>query len=130
VVRAAAESLPPDSLDRIVLLAPAVSSCYDLRRALASARRGVDAFTSDRDWFWLGVGTAVAGTPDGRRGLVAGRAGFFPPVLWPGEEALASRLRQYPWTRDLAWTGNHGGHTGTIGPVFLRSCVLPLIEPR
>src|SRR5262249_20780314 len=76
VVLAAAEHLPPDTLDRIVLLAPAVSPCHDLRAALLSARRGVDAFTSERDWLVLGVGTTLAGTPDGGRGPSAGQTGF------------------------------------------------------
>src|SRR5919198_4530808 len=46
VVLAAAESLPPGSVERVVLLAPSVSYDYDLRPALRAARLGVDAFTS------------------------------------------------------------------------------------
>src|SRR5205823_309833 len=114
VVLAAAECLPADSLDRIVLLAPAVSPCYDLRRALAGARRGADAFVSERDWLWLGVGTSVAGTPDGGRGPAAGRRGFQPPALAAGEEGLAWRLRQHAWHPCVEWTGNHGGHAGAL----------------
>src|SRR5579871_767515 len=40
----AAENLPPDTVEGIVLLAPAVSADHDLRPALASSRRGIDAF--------------------------------------------------------------------------------------
>ncbi len=46
VVLAAAERLPANALERIVLLAPAVSTEYNLRRALLSARGGMDVFTS------------------------------------------------------------------------------------
>src|SRR4051794_10063525 len=129
VVLAAAECLPADSLDRVVLLAPAVSPCYDLRRALLSARRGVDAYTSERDWLWLGVGTTLAGTPDGGRGPAAGRIGFYLQALPPGEEALAGRLRQHPWHPCVGWTGNHGGHAGTLEPAFVRAYLLPLLVP-
>jgi pimeloyl-ACP methyl ester carboxylesterase len=129
VVLAAAECLPPDSLDRIILLAPAVSPCYDLRRALASARRGADVFTSGRDWLYLGVGTSVVGTPDGGRGPAAGRHGFCPPALGPGEQMLAGRLRQHPWTPCVRWTGNRGGHTGSLQPAFVRTYVLSLLAP-
>jgi hypothetical protein len=129
VVLAAVECLPADSLDRVILLAPATSPCHDLRRALMSARRGVDAYVSERDWLWLGLGTTVAGTPDGGRGPAAGRVGFYFPTLPPGQEALAPRLRQHPWRPCVAWTGNHGGHAGTLEPAFVRAYLLPLLAP-
>jgi hypothetical protein len=130
VVLAAAECLPADSLDRVVLLAPAVSPCYDLRRALTSARRGTDVFTSQRDWLWLGLGTSLAGTPDGGRGVAAGRSGFCPPALLPGQEVLAGRLRQHAWTPCVGWTGNRGGHAGALEPAFVSAYVLPLLAHR
>jgi len=127
VVLAAADVLPPDSVERIVLLAPAVSADFDLRRTLAAARQGVDAFTSERDRFWLGVGTRVVGTADGKRGAdAAGRVGFTPPAL---DLALAGRLRQHPWDPSLAWTGNRGDHDGTLRAGYLRAYVLPLLLP-
>ena len=39
VILAAAEALPPDSVDRIILLAPSVSMSYDLRPALRAPAR-------------------------------------------------------------------------------------------
>ena len=56
LVLVAAESLPPNTLERIVLLAPAVSAKHDLRPALRSSCRGIDVFTSNRDWGCLGLG--------------------------------------------------------------------------
>jgi hypothetical protein len=129
VALAAAEGLPPDTLEHIVLLAPAVSAGYDLRRALLSARQGIDAFTSERDWLWLGVGTTLAGTADGTRQAPAGRVGFCPPLLCPHDAALAARLRQHPWDPSVAWTDNRGGHTGTLQPAYLKAYVLPLLTP-
>jgi hypothetical protein len=125
VVLAAAECLPADSLARIVLLAPAVSAGYDLRRALLSSSGGLDAFISDQDRFWLGLGTGLAGTADGRRDAAAGRVGF----RVPAGDALACRLRQYPWTPAVARTGHQGGHGGCLRPAYLEAFVLPLLAP-
>src|SRR5262245_37690149 len=44
VILAAADFLPPNSVDQIVLLAPSVSADYDLRRALCCSSRGIDVF--------------------------------------------------------------------------------------
>ena len=129
VALAAASRLPPDTLERIVLLAPAVSAGYDLRGALASARQGLDAFTSENDRGWLGLGTGIIGTADGTRDAAAGRVGFRPPVLAPCEAWLASRLRQHPWDARAAWTGNDGGHAASLSPEYLKLYVLPLLQP-
>jgi pimeloyl-ACP methyl ester carboxylesterase len=130
VVLAAAEALPPGSVERIVLLAPAVSSTYDLRPALACARGGIDVFYSERDWAFLGVGVALLGTADGRGDDAAGRVGFCVPGDCPADAALYANLRQHPWDPGQAWTGNRGGHYGGYQPVFLRTAVLPLLMTR
>jgi pimeloyl-ACP methyl ester carboxylesterase len=127
VALAAAEQLPPDTLERIVLLAPSVSAGYDLRGALASARQGLDAFTSERDRFYLGLGTTVIGTSDGKREAAAGRVGFCPPALSQNEAWLAGRLRQHAWNASVAWTGNDGGHTDSLQQAYLKAYVIPLL---
>jgi pimeloyl-ACP methyl ester carboxylesterase len=129
VVLAAAESLPAGSVDRIVMLAPAVSSDHDLRPALACTRRGVDVFYSTSDLLYLGFGVAVFGTADRERGAAAGRVGFRPTLAGPADAALYEKLRQYPWDPRLSWTGNRGGHYGAYQPGFLRLAVLPLLLP-
>ncbi len=130
VALTSAQWLPSDSLERMVLLAPAVSADFDLRRALAASRLSVDVFTSERDTFWLGLGTAVVGTADGKLGApAAGRVGFDAPRINPAEAALLNRLRQHPWDRNVAWTGNLGDHTGTLQPAYLKAYVLPLLVP-
>src|SRR5262249_10271481 len=127
VVLAAAENLPPESVERIVLLAPSVSADYDLRQALACARRGIDVFWRERDWWALGVGTGVVGTADRRWTEPAGRVGFRPVVCDDADAALYTRLRQYPWDPCVEWTGNRGGHYAAYQPTFLRFYVLPLL---
>jgi pimeloyl-ACP methyl ester carboxylesterase len=130
VVLRAAESLPPGSIDRIILLAPSVAADHDLRPALACARRGVDVFYSADDVLYLGVGVAIFGNADRERNAAAGRVGFRPVLSDPGDAALYSRLRQYPWEPCLDWTGNHGGHYGAYQPGYLRAAVLPLLLPE
>jgi pimeloyl-ACP methyl ester carboxylesterase len=128
VVLEAARWLGPDSVERIVLLAPAVSADYDLCPALRAARQGVDVFTSERDRFYLGLGTRVVETADGKRGVpAAGRVGFDPPAT--ADACLAARLRQYPWSAEVAATGNRGEHSGSLQPTYLRAFVLPLLAP-
>jgi pimeloyl-ACP methyl ester carboxylesterase len=136
VVLIAVESLPPNAVQRIVLLAPAVSAKRDLRPALRCACQGVDVFTSTHDWAWLGLGTLLTGTADRRWTLAtAGRGGFQPPLTGAEDEVLYSKLRQYPWNPQLTWSGHNGGHYGAYQPGFLRVFVLPLLnaapaEPR
>ncbi len=129
VVLIAAEQLPPNTVERIVLLAPAVSAKRDLRGALRSSCQGIDAFISSRDWCCLGLGTLLAGTTD-RCWLTgaAGKIGFQPTLTAPEDEVLYAKLRQYPWNPSLSWTGHKGGHYGSYQPGFLRAFVLPLLQ--
>jgi pimeloyl-ACP methyl ester carboxylesterase len=128
VVLAATESLPPDSVDRIILLAPAVSAGYDLRPALRCCRRGVDAYTSQRDVFYLGIGTSLIGTSDRRWTDAAGRAGFQPVIGACDDACSYAKFRQHPWDDCVAWTGNHGGHSDSLRAAYLRAYVVPLFR--
>ena len=119
--------MPPGSLERIVLLAPAVSNEYDLRPALRTSRQGIDVFTSRRDLGALALATGVVGTADRRHTAAAGRVGFCPLLRCPGDERLYAKLRIHPWDRSVAWTGNHGSHYGTLGQGYLRAYILPLL---
>ena len=128
VILAAAEASPPGSIDRVVLLAPAVACDYDLRPALRSVRGGIDVFISRRDIGALGFGTGVAGTADRRWSAASGRVGFAPILTCPGDELLYSKLRIHPWDRCVLWSGNRGSHYGTLEPGFMRAYVLPLLS--
>lgn len=125
----AAEELPPNTLERLILLAPAVSSKRDLRQALRSSCQGIDAFVSNNDWCCLGIGTLLLGTAD-RCWMTgaAGKNGFQPNISGLEDEELYSKLRQYPWHSSQSWTGNKGGHYGTYQPGYLRAFVLPLLQ--
>jgi hypothetical protein len=127
VIVAAAECLPPGSLDHIILLAPSLPVDYDLRPALACAQKGIDVFYSERDVGYLRVGVLLAGLCQGRLAVPAGSRGFQPVVHSVEDAAYYAKLRQYPWEPDLAWTGHHGGHYGCYQRVFLQVFVLPVL---
>ena len=130
VVLAAAESVPPGVVDRVVLLAPSVSSYYDLRPALSRSRLGIDAFISKSDWWILGVNMRLFGTTDGRWTTTSGRVGFQPVGRESDDVALYTGLRQHAWDPTLASTGHKGGHYGSFEDGYLRAYVLPLLTPR
>jgi pimeloyl-ACP methyl ester carboxylesterase len=127
VVLAAAEMLPPDSVDRIILLSPSVCETYDLRPALRTARCSIDVFHSSEDRVILGVAMRFVGTADHGCHTAAGRYGFRPIIACPADAALYSKLRQHPWDPVLEWTGHTGGHYGNNEAAFLRTYVLPLL---
>lgn len=127
VVLSAADSLPPDTLERVILLAPATSCTRDLRGVLRASRLGVDVFYSRDDWWYLGMAVTLVGTSDRHWSAAAGRVGFQPVIGCPEDGLLYEKLRQYPWDENLAWTGHKGGHYGAYQPGFLKLCVLPLL---
>lgn len=129
VALAAGETLPPGSIDRMILLAPSVSTGYDIRPAMEAAREGLDVFCSKKDWVALGLVTRVVGTTDRHWTRAAGRHGFVVRDPVAAAEAEAGRLRQHFWSAELAWTGNSGGHHGMLTPAFLRTYLFPLVEP-
>jgi len=122
VALAAAEKLPAGTLDRILLLAPSVSSGYDLAPALAATREGIDVFCSHKDRATLGVGVRLVGTADRGSGRAAGRFGFC--------GAECARVRHHWWTPDLRATGHTGGHTGAYAPAFAVAHLFPLIGAK
>ena len=128
VVLAAAGQLPPNSIDRIILLSASVCATYDLRPALKATRVGIDGFHSDKDRWVLGFGVKIVGTTEEGCRTAAGRVGFTPVVESPADAALYAKLRQHPWDPALTWSGNQGGHFGTYEQEFLRAYVLPLLE--
>jgi pimeloyl-ACP methyl ester carboxylesterase len=127
VVLAAAERLPADSVDHLILLAPSVCVTYDLRPALRIVRCGIDVFHSDKDSVILGLGTRIVGTADHGCRTAAGQYGFGPVCTCPADAALYSKLRQHPWDPVVAWSGHCGGHYGSNQVGFLRAYVLPLL---
>jgi hypothetical protein len=132
VVVKALEQLEEKSVERAILLAPALSPGYDLTAALRAVRREMVVFWSPLDLIILGAGTRVFGTADRVRTVSAGLVGFrIPPVSTVSDHPLDcqyAKLRQIRWTPRMAATGYLGGHVGPDSPVFLKKYVVPLLR--
>jgi pimeloyl-ACP methyl ester carboxylesterase len=127
---AAAERLPPKTLERIILLSAAVSPTYDLRGALRATRGEIVSFYSPLDQFVLGWGTSQFGTVDRIYGPSAGLQKLkIPEGLSPEDRAQYDRLVQVSWSWRMLLEGNLGGHTGTSLPIFLAKEVAPWLKP-
>jgi hypothetical protein len=130
LVLAAAEMLPPNTLERIVLLSAAVSPTYDLRGALRASRGGIVSFYSRFDHFILGWGTTQFGTVDRVYGPSAGLCRFTVPAgLSPEDRALYDHLVEVPWSPRMLCEGHTGTHFGTSLPAFLGKEVAPWLKP-
>jgi hypothetical protein len=123
VCLAAAEGLPEGTLDRVILLAPAVSATYDLRPALRSARAGIDVFFSRKDLISFSLN--IIGTTDGRHAS-AGFSGF-DVAPEEADRALYANLRQFGWESSMTKSGNFGGHFGFTRQGFFEASVVPLL---
>jgi pimeloyl-ACP methyl ester carboxylesterase len=127
VVLSATEHLPPQTLDHIVLLAPSVSSEYDIRPALRSVRGTFEVHYSSRDWLYLGFCTRLVGCADRRYCGASGRVGFQVVIESQADCDLMPRLVQHPWQPDDRSLGHDGGHYGAYQPAYLKARVLPVL---
>jgi pimeloyl-ACP methyl ester carboxylesterase len=128
VVVTALEHLPAGIVDRAILLSPSLSTCYDLEPALAAVKRGIHVFYSQHDYWYLGMVTGLLGTSDRRWCCSSGRYGFDAPARGPAT-GLYAKLFQRAWHPTDVHVGNFGGHYGNYQPDFLRTRVVPLLQP-
>ena len=129
IILAAAERLPPCTVERMVLLSPAVSPAYDLRPALRATRREIVSFHSPLDRFWLHWCTSTFGTMDRVFGPSAGACGFTEPDGLDAEgQALYRRLVQVGWKPEMLLALRGGLHVSTVMPGFLLRHVAPWLR--
>lgn len=127
IVTWALEQLPAESVERAVLLAPALSPGYDLSRALRAVRRELVVFHSPLDLVLLGAGTSLFKTIDRVRGVGAGLVGFKTPDDPQARSLYQEKLKQIRWSPAMIRDGYLGGHLGVDTPGFLRRHVVPLL---
>lgn len=127
VILAAAELLPPETIERMALLAPSVPADYDVGPALRATRRGIDVYCSPHRDSYLKVAAVLAVLTHGERCWRAGQIGFRTCPQHPEEAQQYSKLRHLPWNPELAVAGHRGGHYGAYQHGYLRSFVLPLL---
>lgn len=127
VVLLAAEQLPAGSLERIILLSPAVSPQYDLEPALRSTKREIVSFRSSLDVPVLSWGTSLVGTADRYYSKSAGLTGFAQPAPGTPAAAMYARLEEVAWGPSKMLYGHLGGHLGNGMPLFLLFEVAPYL---
>jgi pimeloyl-ACP methyl ester carboxylesterase len=110
---------PRAAVDRLVLLASALSPGYDLRPALEQVSDRAWSFHSRRDLFFDVLGTVVFGTVDGRWGPAAGWCGVTGPA------SVHPKLTQIGWTPRDVVAFHLGGHFGATNRVFVAERIAP-----
>jgi len=126
-----AERMPPNQpLDGLVLLAPAISPGYMVDLALEKTRRGAITFYSYKDWVFLGLGTTVSGTMDGKHTESAGRVGFQVPLARSNRSEGYDKLYQIAWHKQMSAAGHTGGHLTVTAEDFVRHYVAPFVLTR
>jgi len=126
----ALEALPADrQITAAILLGPALAPDYDLRRALKRTTCGIWNYYSPYDVGFLGFGTTVMGTIDGKHTSSAGRVGFTQPWGLDQEDRrlYGSRLRQQGYTPKMARTGHRGKHTHWAKRAFVAEWLAPVV---
>ena len=121
------EKLPPDvKVETVLLLAPALSSQYDLSKGLRHVRGKIYVFYSSMDTLVLSIGTRTFGTIDGLYTDAAGVSGFVKPAS--GDAAQYAKLVQKAY--DPLWVryGNIGDHLGPTATPFAKAVLAPLLD--
>jgi pimeloyl-ACP methyl ester carboxylesterase len=114
-------ALPDDvSIDRLVLVAPAISPGYPLgTKVMPHVREFVVNFASERD-LQVGWGTRTFGTIDRQNTSSAGAIGF----------ALADeRLLEYRWSSADEAFGHAGNHLSYLSGRWQAAKLLPVLDP-
>jgi hypothetical protein len=126
----AVQSLPANTVDRVILLSAAVSPTFDLRGALRATRREIVSFHSRNDRIMLAWGTSTFGTIDRYYGTSAGLTGFvIPDNLNEADRALHMRLIQVPFSSRMLHEGtSNGSHMSTSMPWFVSAEVAPWLR--
>jgi pimeloyl-ACP methyl ester carboxylesterase len=121
MVTLVASALPDDvSIDRLVLVAPAISPDYPLEReVLPHVREFVVNFASERD-LQVGWGTRTFGTIDRKNTASAGAVGF---------SESDARLLQYLWSAADEPFGHAGNHMAYLNPRWQAAKLLPALDP-
>ncbi len=114
-------ALPADiSVDRLVLVAPAISPDYPLATAvLPHVREFVANYASQRD-LQVGWGTRTFGTIDRKNTASAGAVGF---------AAADERLLQYHWSAADVTFGHAGNHLAYLNARWQAAKLLPALDP-
>ena len=114
-------ALPDDvSIDRLILVAPAISPDYPLAaEVLPHVREFLVNYSSDRD-LQVGWGTRTFGTIDRKNTASAGAVGF---------DLRDQRVLEHRWTTADEPYGHAGNHLAYLNPRWQAAKLLPALDP-
>ena len=114
-------ALPDDvTIDRLILVAPAISPDYPLARdVLPHVREFVVNYSSERD-LQVGWGTDTFGTIDRKNTVSAGYVGF---------ATADERLLEYRWSMADVPFGHLGNHIAYLGGRWQGAKLMPALDP-
>lgn len=128
VLLAALEHVTPGTVEHAFILAPSVSSDYDVRPALRNVGDTIHLHYSEHDFWHLGLAVKFVGTTDHMfLTCAAGRAGFRFRPQTEEDHILATKLQQRRWIPSDFLLGNDGGHFGAYRSPYLEQTILPYI---
>lgn len=108
------------AIDRLVLVAPAISPDFPLARdVLPHVRESLVNFASERD-LQVGWGTQRFGTIDRKRTASAGAVGF---------AATHDKLLEYRWSAADVPLGHAGNHLAYLNPRWQAAKLTPALDP-
>lgn len=108
------------SIDRLVLVAPAISPNFPLAgEVMPHVREYVVNYASERD-LQVGWGTRTFGTIDRKNTASAGAVGFAAPHV---------RLLEYRWSEADAPFGHAGNHLAYLSARWQAAKLLPALDP-
>ena len=116
-----ASALPVSvSIDRLILVAPAIGPGYPVIEAVVPHVREFVAVFASRADCQVGWGTRVFGTIDRKRTPSAGAVGF---------DAVHPKVLQWQWSPAALRQGHFGNHLSYLRPRWQRATLWPAIDP-
>jgi pimeloyl-ACP methyl ester carboxylesterase len=107
-------------IDRLVLVAPAISPSFPIATCvLPHVREFVANYASDKD-LQVGWGTRIFGAIDRSMARSAGAVGF---------ACDDPRLLQWRWSKAAIRLGHRGNHLSYLGCRWQRAALLPALDP-
>jgi len=110
-----------------IMLVSALSPWFRLHSALQHTERGLWNYSAHGDLFFVGIGTTVFGTCDGRHSPAAGLVGFHPSALEDCDPADSPPLRQMWFHWRMLRDFNLAGHLSCVNPRFVSNWIAPIL---
>lgn len=113
-----------------IMLVAALSPWFSLQSALGHTERGLWNYSAHGDLLFVGLGTTLFGTCDGRHAPAAGLVGFHRSAcgaIRENGESEAPSLRQMWFHWKMLRDFNIAGHLSCVNPRFVRNWIAPIL---